>query len=70
MKTEELKQFVSRNPFRPFTVRLSNGVRYNFETRQHLGATRNLDTLVYFGDEGGLALIDSENIVKVIQQGS
>jgi hypothetical protein len=67
MKTVELKKIVEREPFRPFSVRLSNGARYSFNERRDLGAPRKLShTLVYFG-ETDFALIDIENIVEIFE---
>lgn len=67
MKPQDLKSFVQRSPFRAFSVRLSNGAVYDFKKREDLGATKNLQTLVYFANRGGLVLIDSENIVEIIE---
>jgi len=66
MKRQELQQFVDRAPFRRFAVRLSNGATYQFEKPKDLGVTKDLSTLVYFGDHGGLVLIDAENIEEII----
>ena len=68
MKTQDIQPFVERVPFRKFSVRLSNGARYAFETIKDVGATKDLSTLIYFGNEGGLVLIDTENIVEVIDE--
>ena len=67
MKTQkQLHQYVNRQPFRPFSVRLSNGARYDFKTARDLGAPRNPGwTLVYFG-ANDLVIIDVENIVEII----
>jgi hypothetical protein len=64
MKLNDLQQFVDREPFHRFSVRLSNGARYDFETQRDIGAAKDYSTLVYFGDRG-LVLIDAENIVEV-----
>lgn len=66
MKAREIQQFVERFPFRRFAVRLSNGATYEFEKARDLGVTKDLSTLVYFGDQGGLVLINAENIVEII----
>lgn len=65
MKTAEIKPFVDHVPFRPFAVRLSNGARYDFRDPKSLGATRDGETLFYFGEAGGFVLIDTGNIVEV-----
>jgi hypothetical protein len=68
MKTSEIKPFVERAPFRPFAIRLSNGARYDFREPRSLGATRDAETLFYFGETGGFVLIDADNIVEVIAE--
>jgi hypothetical protein len=68
MKLTELKPILERDPFRPFGLRLFNGVKYEFVERRDLGIPRKVtDTLFYFG-EAGWALIDIENIVEVFQK--
>jgi hypothetical protein len=67
MKTPELKKLVEREPFRPFSIRLTNGALYKFEDRRDLGAPRKLShTLFYFG-ETDFALIDIDNIVEIFE---
>lgn len=68
MKTQELQPFVDRTPFRRFSVRLLNGKLYQFAKPKDLGATKDLNTLIYFSDHGGLVLIDAEHIVEVIDE--
>jgi hypothetical protein len=68
MKTTEIKPFVDRTPFRPFAVRLTNGARYEFRDSKSLGATRDGETLFFFGETGGFVLIDAENIVEIINE--
>jgi hypothetical protein len=70
MKTTELQQFIDRNPFRSFSVRLSNGKLYQFQRPKDLGASKKLHTLVYFDDSGSVVLIDTENIVEIIDETS
>jgi hypothetical protein len=62
MKTEELRQFVDRIPFRPFSVRLSDGRHYDFLNLRDFGAPKSCRTLAYFGSND-FVLIDIENIV-------
>jgi hypothetical protein len=68
MKTTEIKPFVECTPFRPFAVRLSNGARYEFRDPKSLGATRDGETLFFFGETGGFVLIDAENIVEIMSE--
>ncbi|PWU10573.1 MAG: hypothetical protein C5B50_25220 [Verrucomicrobia bacterium] len=65
MKIKALKRVVERRPFRPFTVRLTNGARYRFQEPRDVGAPRDCHTLVYFGPTE-LVLIDPENIVEIL----
>jgi hypothetical protein len=68
MKLTELKPIVEREPFRPFSLRLSNGAVYAFNEPRDLGVPRVLsDTLFYFGGQHW-ALIDIENIVEIFEQ--
>jgi hypothetical protein len=65
MKAAELKEVAERQPFRPFGVRLSNGAQYFFNEPRQFGAPRDFDVIFFFGDAGGWALIDTENIVEI-----
>lgn len=64
MQTAELKEVAERQPFRPFGVRLSNGVQYVFEEPRAFAATKDFRTVFFFG-ESGFTLIDTDNIVEV-----
>jgi hypothetical protein len=65
MKVSELKNFTERQPFRPFTVRLSNGAQYTFNEQRNLGAPKDCHVIIYFG-ESDWSLIDTESITEVI----
>jgi hypothetical protein len=66
MKLTELQPILERQPFRPFTVRLSSGEYYTFHEERELGAPRKiLYSIIYFG-ESDWVLIDIENITEVI----
>lgn len=65
MKTEEIKEFVERIPFRPFAIRLSNGARYEIHSPRNIGAPGNYSVVFYFGPNSGWALLDTENIVEI-----
>ena len=67
MQVTDLKDVIEREPFRPFTVRLSNGAQYTFPTRTHLGAAQDYGMIFYFADSGGACRIDRENIVDIIE---
>lgn len=69
MKVQEIQDFVERQPFRPFAVRLSNDARYDFNSPRDIGADKNYQFLLYFADSGGFILIDTDSIVEVFQGG-
>jgi len=64
MESNELKQRAERQPFRPFGIRLSNGVQYFFAQPRQFGAPENFHVLVFFGEKDVL-LIDTDNIVEI-----
>mgnify|MGYP001593679837 CR=1 FL=1 len=68
MKTQELEELIVRQPFRPFAVRLTNGVKYNFKTPRDLGATKDFHILYYFADSGGSVRIDADSIVEIFER--
>ena len=69
MKVQLIKNIAAQEPFRPFTVWLSNGAQYKFRTPRDFGVTRDYSTIVFFGktDETSLVLIDSDNVVEIMQ---
>lgn len=69
MKLDEIKSVAEREPFRPFSMRLSNGAHYRFEQPRDFGVTRDYQTIVFFGESGEnkLVLIDSENVIEIMQ---
>jgi hypothetical protein len=67
MNAKEIKKIAERTPFRPFTVRLSNGAVYKFKEPRDFGAPRNLSTIFYFSDTD-FVLIDLENVAEVISE--
>lgn len=64
MKSSEIKQLVERQPFRPFSVRLSNGAQYAFNEASEFGAPKDLHIIFFFGESESV-LIDTENIVEI-----
>ena len=66
MKTAELKRVAQRRPFRPFGVRLSNDARYFFRESRQFGAPMDFHVIFFFGQKDW-ALIDTENIVEILQ---
>ena len=67
MKVAEIKNLVERQPFRPFTVRLSNGAQYTFNEPREFGAPKDLHIVIYFGESEAVR-IDTENIVEIIER--
>ena len=67
MQIDMLKKFADRTPFRPFTIRLSNGATYSIREPRDFGAPRDAHTLVYFG-ERDLVLIDPLHVVEIVDQ--
>lgn len=70
MHVEEIQELVTKEPFRPFSIRLTNGALYQFRQPRNLGATHDLATIVYFGDTGEtrMVMIDTEKIAEIMHQ--
>lgn len=67
MKVADIKEFAEGQPFRPFVVRLNNGVQYSFGDPKNLGAPKDYRVIFYFGDSEW-AMIDTDSIAEVIQR--
>ena len=67
MRFTELKRVATREPFRPFGVRLSNGARYVFRHPRDLGATKDFNMIFFFGKDEAVR-IDTENIVEIFER--
>lgn len=67
MKVREIKDLVERRPFRPFAVRLNNGVRYTFRDPRDVGAPRDYRLIIYFGANEAVR-IDTESIAEIIER--
>ena len=65
MKAEEIKSFVERQPFRPFAVRLNNGVQNTFSEPRNIGAPKDYHVFIFFG-ESECVLIDTESVAEII----
>lgn len=46
MQATDIKDLIEREPFRPLTVRISNGAQYTFATRKRLGAAQDYGNIV------------------------
>lgn len=67
MKLEDIKGVMERQPFRPFAVRLNNGVQYTFKESRDVGAPKDYHLIIYFGEKEAV-LIDTESIVEIFGQ--
>ena len=67
MKVAKIRNLVEREPFRPFTVRLSNGAQYTFNQPKEFGAPRDFHIVIHFGESEAVR-IDTENIVEIIER--
>jgi hypothetical protein len=67
MKVTEIRHLAERQPFRPFTVRLSNGAHYTFNESREFGAPRDFHIVVFFG-ESEVVRIDTANIAEIIER--
>lgn len=65
MTTLDLKKYVHRKPFRPFSVRLSNGEAYRFEDSDQLGGPKSCRVLIFFADDD-YAVIHADAITEII----
>lgn len=67
MKVEEIKSLAERTPFRPFAVRLNNGIQYTFSQPREFGAPRNYHMIFFFGESEAVR-IDTDSIVEIIER--
>ena len=66
MNITALEPILEREPFRPFSIIMSNGGEYEINEPRELGFPRKVtDTLIYFGDDNW-TLIDVENITEIV----
>jgi hypothetical protein len=66
MKTSDIKEVAERRPFRPFTVRLSNGMTYRFENPRDIGAPASYRMIFCFANDQAVR-IDAESITEIIE---
>ena len=67
MKVAGIKDLAERQPFRPFAVRLNNGVQYTFTRPRNFGATGDYRMVFFFGKTEAVR-IDADSIVEIIEQ--
>lgn len=65
MKADEIRDFAERRPFRPFIVRLNNGLQYVFSEPRNIGAPKDYHIIFFFGETESV-LIDTESITEII----
>jgi len=66
MDVKDLKSVAERQPFRPFAVRLSNGVQYTFTQPREFGAPQDYHMIFFFGRSEAVR-IDTENIIEIME---
>jgi hypothetical protein len=67
MKVADIKEVVERHPFRPFAVRLNNGVQYTFGDPKDFGAPKDFHMIFFFGESEAVR-IDTDSIVEIIER--
>jgi hypothetical protein len=67
MKVEEIKSVAERQPFRPFAVRLNNGVQYTFTKPRNFGAPEDYRMIFFFGESEAVR-IDTDSVVEIIER--
>ena len=67
MISTKIKNLVERQPFRPFGVRLSNGVQYVFTEPREFGAPKDFHMIFFFGETEAVR-IDTENLVEIFER--
>jgi hypothetical protein len=67
MKVPDIKDLAERQPFRPFSIRLSNGAQYTFRSPREFGAPRDYRIVFFFGESDAVR-IDTENIVEIMER--
>lgn len=69
MNAERIRELTDRHPFRPFTIRLTNGASYVFKEPREFGAPKNLSSIWYFGEDHAV-YIDPLHIVEIMDRGA
>ena len=66
MKTEDIKEIAERTPFRPFSVRLNNGMTYRFESPRDIGAPASYRMIFCFANDQAVR-IDADAITEIVE---
>ena len=67
MKIGAIKELMERRPFRPFTVRLTNGAQYSLKDARDIGAPKDFRLIIYFGKSEAVR-IDTDRIVEIFER--
>ena len=67
MRLREIQTFIEKHPFRPFSIRLANGARYDVNTARDIGAPKDYHVVFYFGATD-FVMIDPESITEIIEK--
>ena len=58
MRAEAIKTAVQSRPFKPFTVRLANGLQIQIASHEHVAVHPDGKTFVIFELNGGYRIVD------------
>ena len=65
MNVHELRQINLANPFRPYTIRTSDGQTVHVPHPDYMLISPGGDTLVVFDQDGMLHIIDADHVSKI-----
>ena len=65
MQVKEIKALRDMAPFKPFALHLTSGRTLKVVTPDHLLFSPNADLLVLFPPDGGVCVIDLEQVASV-----
>lgn len=65
MTKEVLREAVQRQPFRPFSLRMADGATYHVPARDFVSLSPNGRTVIVFGEENKLKILDAMLITEI-----
>ena len=65
VKAEEIKSLAERQPFRPFALRLNDGVQSAFNEPRNLGAPEDYHVIIFFRKSEWVP-IDTDRVAEII----
>ena len=65
MTTEAIKTAVQSRPFRPFTVRLANGLQIQIVSQEHIALHPDGKTFIVFEPAGGYRIVDIPLVTNI-----